>query len=238
MHCCPFKSTCDSTSGMCQSVTNSLTISWHLLHRRSAIVALKRENDVQCPDKSFCEDKTTCCEQESGGYGCCPYPQVCCCLMLLAHTHTHTHIHFTLSGITRVSWYQNQFGFSQARDSEWQWHQLGHMQICTSPQTDNHTSTPPISFLQARCYSCRPTNSVKALKAFSELLEFFKLFVTSNCKQFLKTLMDTDLITVLYVVLHLAVDGELITDVRKVLLRVIQCLVMFHLSEVCFKIQV
>jgi len=50
--------------------------------------------------------------------------------------------------------------------------------------------------------------------------------------------MDTDLITVLYVVLHLAVDGELITDVRKVLLRVIQCLVMFHLSEVCFKIQV
>ena len=31
--------------------------------------------------------------------------------------------------------------------------------------TDNHVSTPPLSFLQARCPSCRPTNSVKALKA-------------------------------------------------------------------------
>ena len=32
---------------------------------------------------------------------------------------------------------------TEARDSEWQWHQLGHMQVCTSLQTDNHTSTPP-----------------------------------------------------------------------------------------------
>ena len=55
--------------------------------------------------------------------------------------------------------------FTEARDSEWQWHQLGHMQVCISLQTDNHASTPPVSFLQARCPSCRPTNSVKALKA-------------------------------------------------------------------------
>jgi len=33
-----------------------------------------------------------------------------------------------------------------ARDSEWQWHQLGHMQVCISLQTDNHASTPPLSF--------------------------------------------------------------------------------------------
>ena len=39
------------------------------------------------------------------------------------------------------------------------------MQVCTSLQTDNHASTPPLCFLQARCPSCRPTNSVKALKA-------------------------------------------------------------------------
>jgi len=36
--------------------------------------------------------------------------------------------------------------FTEARDSEWQWHQLGHMQVCTSIQTDNHASTPPLSF--------------------------------------------------------------------------------------------
>jgi len=38
------------------------------------------------------------------------------------------------------------------------------MQVCTLLQTDNHASTPPLSFLQAGCPSCRPTNSVKALK--------------------------------------------------------------------------
>jgi len=58
--------------------------------------------------------------------------------------------------------------FTEARDSEWRWHQLGHMQVCTSLQTDNHASTSPLSFLQAGCPSCHPTNSVKALKAAKE----------------------------------------------------------------------
>jgi len=30
--------------------------------------------------------------------------------------------------------------FTEAKDSEWQWHQLGHMQACTLLQTDNHTA--------------------------------------------------------------------------------------------------
>jgi len=64
---------------------------------------------------------------------------------------------------------KNYLDFTEARDSEWQWHQLGHMQVCTLLQTDNHTSIPPLSFLQAGCPSCRPTNSVKALKAFKAL---------------------------------------------------------------------
>ena len=72
------------------------------------------------------------------------------------------------SRTTWVSRYQKgktNLDFTGARDSEWQWHQLGHMQVCTSLQTDNHASTPPLGFLQAGCPSCRPTNSVKALKA-------------------------------------------------------------------------
>jgi len=36
--------------------------------------------------------------------------------------------------------------FTEARDSEWQWHQLGRMQVCTSVQANNHASTPPLSF--------------------------------------------------------------------------------------------
>jgi len=43
--------------------------------------------------------------------------------------------------------------FTEARDSDWQWHQLSHMQVCTLLQTDNHASTPPLSFLQAGCPS-------------------------------------------------------------------------------------
>jgi len=67
-----------------------------------------------------------------------------------------------------VSKYQKgktDLDFTEARDSEWQWHELGYMQVSTSLQTDNHANTPLLSFLQARCPSCRPTNSVKALKA-------------------------------------------------------------------------
>jgi len=66
-----------------------------------------------------------------------------------------------------VSWYQKvkpYLDFSEATDSEWQWHHLGYMQVCTLLLTDNNASTPPLSFLQAGCPSCRPTNSVKALK--------------------------------------------------------------------------
>jgi len=67
-----------------------------------------------------------------------------------------------------VSRYQKgktNLDFTEARAIEWQWHPLGHMQVCTLLQSDKHASTPPLSFLQAGCPSCRPTNTVKALKA-------------------------------------------------------------------------
>jgi len=46
---------------------------------------------------------------------------------------THT-FNGPLSGTTRVSQYQKgktSLDSTEARDSEWQWHQLGHMQVCT-----------------------------------------------------------------------------------------------------------
>jgi len=66
--------------------------------------------------------------------------------------HTHTPIHpfnGLFSGTTQVSWYQKgetSLDFTEARDSEWQWHQLGHMQVCTSLQADNCANTSPLSF--------------------------------------------------------------------------------------------
>ena len=75
-----------------------------------------------------------------------------------------------LSGTTWVGRYQKgktNLDFTEARDSEWQWQQLAHMQVCISLQTDNHASTPPLSFLQAGCPSSCPTNSIKALNKLS-----------------------------------------------------------------------
>ena len=48
------------------------------------------------------------------------------------------------SGTTWVSRYQKgktNLAFTEARDNEWQWHQLGHTQVCTSLQTT--TQYPP-----------------------------------------------------------------------------------------------
>jgi len=78
------------------------------------------------------------------------------------YTHTHT-FNGSFSGTTRVSRYQkgkNQSDFTEARDSEWQWYQLDHMQVCTLLQTDNHTSTPPLCFYRPDALSAaQPTAS-------------------------------------------------------------------------------
>jgi len=58
-------------------------------------------------------------------------------------TRTHT-FNSPFSGTNWVSRYQKgkaNLDFTEARDSERQWHQLGRMQVCTSLQTDNHVST-------------------------------------------------------------------------------------------------
>jgi len=52
-----------------------------------------------------------------------------------------------------VSWDQKgktSQDFTKARGSEWQWHQLGHMQVCISLLTYNHASTPPLKFFTGR----------------------------------------------------------------------------------------
>jgi len=94
------------------------------------------------------------------------------------------------SRTTWVSRYQKgktNLDFTGARNSEWQWHQMGHMQVRTSLQTDNYASTPPLCFLQAGCPSSRPNNSVKALKAQSSRMKYtyfwrYPNFLISQCR--------------------------------------------------------
>ena len=80
-----------------------------------------------------------------------------CCRVARAaqehYNHTHTHpFNGPLSGTTRVSRYQKgktSLDFTVARDSERQWLQLGHMQVCTLLQTDT-TPAPHHSVFTGR----------------------------------------------------------------------------------------
>ena len=80
------------------------------------------------------------------------------------------------SRTTQVSCYQKgktNLDFTETRDSEWQWHQLGYILerwwhslhwVYALLRTHNYASTLPPSFLQAWCPSCRATYSIIALK--------------------------------------------------------------------------
>jgi len=73
-----------------------------------------------------------------------------------------------MSRTARVSRYQKgktNLDFTEARDSEWQWHQLGRMQVCTLLQTDSQHPTTQV-FYRPDALPVRPTNNVKALKAY------------------------------------------------------------------------
>ena len=108
-----------------------------------------------------------CCSDSSTGTSTRHYffalslsPQLPCFLVVTAsgklftsivHLFTNTHAHpfnGPFSGTTRVSRYQKgktNLDFAEARHSE-----LRHMQVCNSLQTDNHVSTPPLSFFTGR----------------------------------------------------------------------------------------
>ena len=63
--------------------------------------------------------------------------------------HAHTHLAALCPGLPRWAGarkVKTNLDFTEARYSEWQWHQLGHMQVCTLLQTDSRTSTPPLLF--------------------------------------------------------------------------------------------
>ena len=82
-------------------------------------------------------------------------------------THTHTRLTALCPGLPGWAGTRKvkQIWILLKQESEWQWNPLGHMQICTLLQTDNHDSIPPFRFLQAGCPSWCLANTVKALKA-------------------------------------------------------------------------
>ncbi|XP_076008133.1 granulin b [Genypterus blacodes] len=78
LHCCPNGTKCDLLHSKCQSATSE---TFPMLEK---VPARKRKDSnvrsVTCPGgKSSCPDSYTCCLQNNGEYGCCPFPKAVCC---------------------------------------------------------------------------------------------------------------------------------------------------------------
>ena len=90
------------------------------------------------------------------------------CAGLYIYTHP---FNGPFSGTTQVSRYQKgktNLDFTEARDSECQWHQLGHIQVCTWLQTDNHATLHNSVFYRPDALpAAQPIASIKALKAYT-----------------------------------------------------------------------
>ena len=61
---------------------------------------------------------------------------------------------------------QKRSGFTTARDSEWQWHQLGHIQICTLTQIHDHVNISQHGFYRPDALpAAQPTASKQQLES-------------------------------------------------------------------------
>ncbi|PVD30140.1 hypothetical protein C0Q70_09402 [Pomacea canaliculata] len=75
VHCCPQGTTCNLSTGQCDSA--QISVPWQ--QKLAAIKQISTEN-VICPDKkSECSDGQTCCRMGSGQFGCCGVPNAVCC---------------------------------------------------------------------------------------------------------------------------------------------------------------
>jgi len=80
-----------------------------------------------------------------------------------------------------VSRYQKRktnLDFTGARDSERQWYQLGHMQVCNSLQTDNHASTSLLKFFTGRMPFLPPNQQCQSTEGKNNDIKIGK-----KCKQ-------------------------------------------------------
>jgi len=126
----------------------------------------------------LCNVQHTCIENQRAT----ELPKLTKCDSNTKATHTHTHpFNGPMSGSTRVSQYQKgktDLDFTGARDSEWQWHQLGDMQVCISLQTDNHASTSLLKFFTGRMPFLPPNQQCQSTEGNSKM---YFLKITTIC---------------------------------------------------------
>jgi len=83
-----------------------------------------------------------------------------------------------------VSQYQKgktNLDFTEARDSEWQWHQLGHMQVCTSLQTRQPHQHPTTRFFTGQMPFLPPNQQHQSTEGKPEINR--KMFEMHETKQ-------------------------------------------------------
>jgi len=91
--------------------------------------------------------------------------------------------------VSRYQKSKTSLDFTEARDSEWQWHQLGHVQVCTSLQADNHASTTPLSFFTGRMPFLPPNQQRQSTEGNNLLREFGRFFSGNLDSYFARTVL-------------------------------------------------
>ena len=93
------------------------------------------------------------------------------------NTHTHTRLTALCPGLP---------GWGGTRNAKRIWSLLKQETVSCSGSAglyaSLHASTPTLCFLQTRCPSCSPTNSIKVLKAWNDKIDRkSKMVQTKNC---------------------------------------------------------
>uniref|UniRef100_A0A4Q8K3E5 U94-Liphistoxin-Lth1a_1 n=1 Tax=Liphistius thaleban TaxID=1905330 RepID=A0A4Q8K3E5_9ARAC len=117
IHCCPENTTCDVRAGMCIQSSNEkaqlllfkiMTVPLSTFSHKALAV-----NSVVCPGgQSQCPDGSTCCELQSGAWGCCPLPNAVCCKDHLhccpQGTECDLQSETCSQGPSNITWFKNQ----------------------------------------------------------------------------------------------------------------------------------
>ncbi|XP_033106218.1 progranulin-like isoform X1 [Anneissia japonica] len=90
-HCCPTGYSCDMKKSAC--LKGDIQMFWYEKLAAEKLPSLFQLKDINCPDgdfeklenvicpdgQSYCPTGSTCCQQRSGVYGCCPLETAVCC---------------------------------------------------------------------------------------------------------------------------------------------------------------
>ncbi|XP_049323813.1 granulin a isoform X7 [Astyanax mexicanus] len=80
-HCCPHGKKCNVAAGTCEDLSGSVPWIKKVPSRPIGGKKLPKVKgaDVPCNATFACEDETTCCKNDKGGWSCCPLPEAVCC---------------------------------------------------------------------------------------------------------------------------------------------------------------